>query len=124
MFAEGLEQFRIGGRIGLAHVVLRLDQATVEEVFPVAVRQGTGEETVVLARHPIHQRLTRVVVGGEADRRRAEGGWLDRLFRLFVRGRSIASLVIDNFLAGLRAGLARDLAEERREAVVILLAPF
>ena len=34
---ERVEQLRVGRWVGLAHVVLRLDDAAVEEVFPVAV---------------------------------------------------------------------------------------
>ena len=38
-FGQPVEQFRIRRRIGLAHVVLRLDNAAVEEMFPIAVDQ-------------------------------------------------------------------------------------
>jgi hypothetical protein len=47
MVRQCVEEFGVRGRVGIAHVVLRFDEAAVEKVFPIAVGEGFGEERVV-----------------------------------------------------------------------------
>ena len=57
-----------GGRVGHAHVVDRIDQATGEEVCPVAVYDGPGKEWVLRMNHPVHKQIARIDVRPWFDR--------------------------------------------------------
>ena len=121
---QRVEQLGVHGRVGLAHVVFGLDEAAVEEVLPVAVHERVREEGVVLLAEPVGQRVAGVFVSGDVEGLLAEASGLEGDVVLLVRHRGCAALGEDKFLAGLRAGLAADLAEERAEAVVVRLAPL
>ena len=60
--SQFLQKFRVDRGVGLPHVVLGIDQPATEEMLPVAVYQGMGEEGVVLLGHPVHESVPRVVV--------------------------------------------------------------
>src|SRR5262245_16578703 len=124
MPGQRVEQLGVGRRVGLTHVVLGLDQSAVEEMFPITIGKGFREITVVLRGHPIDERQARIVVDAERRGRNPQAGGFHGLLGFLVGRLGDAALVKDNFLADLRAGLAPDAAEERAEAVVILLAPF
>src|SRR5204863_1552817 len=81
------------------------------------------EETVLAARHPVRERLPRIVIRRKTHRRGAESGGLHGLLRLLVRGGGHGALGENHFIARLRTRLAAHLRKERGEAVVILLAP-
>ena len=65
---QRIEELRIGGRIGVAHVVLGIHEPPVEEVLPVTVDQSTGEEAVAGTGEPVGQRLAGIVVGRKGHR--------------------------------------------------------
>ena len=73
VLGQGVEQLGVRRRVGDAHVVQRIDDAAAEEVRPVAVGHGPGEERVLRVDHPVDQLLPRVVVGADrpSARRRA-----------------------------------------------------
>ena len=124
VFGQAVEQFRIRRRIGLAHVVLRFNDAAVEEMLPIAVDQRPGEIGVVLAGHPVGQRLTRIVVGRKVHRNGPQTRGLYRLFGFLVRRRWHRAAGVNHFTTRFRPGLMAHLRKEGGEAVVILLAPF
>ncbi len=55
VLGQGVEQFGVGRRVGDAHVVERIDDAPAEEVGPVAIGDGPGEERVLRVDHPVDQ---------------------------------------------------------------------
>ena len=61
-FRQRLQQFRIGRRVGFAHVVFRIHQTAIEEMFPVTVDQRPGKKWIIRVRHPIRQRLARIII--------------------------------------------------------------
>ena len=48
-------------RIGGAKVILGIDQAPAEEVFPIAVYERLGKQPAGVFTHPINQAMARVV---------------------------------------------------------------
>src|SRR5439155_3032696 len=62
-----IEQRRVAGQVGEAHVVGRLDDADVEVVGPDTIDEGFGEVLVLRIAEPVHQGLTRVVELGKID---------------------------------------------------------
>src|SRR5262249_37618429 len=65
-----------------------------------------------------------IIIGREGHRSSAQAGRLLRLLGFLVRGFGDAALVENSFLARLGTGLPPHPAEERGEAVVVVLAPF
>ena len=113
------------GRVGHPHVVFRIDQAAAEEVLPVAVDQRLGEERVVLGRpssRPARAagRDPAARSSGAAPRPVGFTPWPV----LGLLGRATPRRWIDPVFVLHFALLAADLREERREAVVVLLAPL
>ena len=91
-------------------------------MLPVAVHERSGEERVVLARSS-----SRRARGADRRRRRSPArplpspaGFTAGLLRLLVHRRGHAALAGRSF----RCRFAADLREERREAVVVVLAPL
>ena len=121
---DGIQQLGVRRRIGLAHIVLGINQAAVEEVLPVAIHERVREERIVLLPQPVGQREARIVVRGQFHRRVAQTRGLHREPVLLIALRRDRALRIDDFLARLRTRFARHLREERAEAVVIVLAPL
>ncbi len=126
------EQLGIGGRVGDTHIIEGIDDSLAEEMGPVAIGHGAGEEGILVGDHPVDQALPRVFASVECDGRAIEGlhdGWL---LRAGVEDRTGA--LVENRLpraglpllhdAGQRHDLTADLAEEGRHAPVIVLAPL
>ena len=69
---QAVEEGWVRGGIGVAQIILRLDQPAAEEVLPVAVDQRPGEERVVGADEPVSQPEPGILVGGDRSLRGAE----------------------------------------------------
>ena len=130
VLGQTVEQLGVGGRIRFAHVVFRLDDAPAEEVLPVAVDEGLGEERILRVGHPVGQQNPGIVLGLQGQRLSAETRRRKHLARAFVASLGRA-LVVDredplvaNLVVATDDVLAADAAEERRQAVVIVLTPL
>ncbi len=66
ILGQGIEQFRIRGRVGDAHVIERIDDALAEEVGPVAIGDGPREKGILGIDHPVDQVLARIVARRQA----------------------------------------------------------
>ena len=123
---QGVEQFGVGRRVGLAHVVFGIDQAAAEEVLPVAVDQRPGEERVVLASSSSRP-------AARAGHRRAQRRAGRRPGRPASPPARSWGCVADGRPRLWKMTLTRPapspslrptVREERRQAVVVLLAPL
>ena len=124
MLRQRIQQFRVSRRIRLPHIVLGINDAAIEEMFPVAIHQRARKEAVVLRCEPVRQRQARIVVHRKLQRWRSQPCGLHGLFRFLICGRWRRALHVNQIFARLAARFAADLREKRREAVIILLAPF
>ena len=122
---QRVEQLGIRRRIRLAHVVLGLDEAAIEEVLPVAVHERLGEERIRPCCSSSRQ-------ARGADRRPAA---MSSVGSPRPAGLTVSFVFLFTACAtprlwkmisspAMRGRLAPDLAEERGEAVVVLLAPL
>src|SRR5207248_11004312 len=93
-------------------------------MFPISIHQRASKKAILFRRHPIDQRVAWIIVRRQANEGSSKAGGLDGLLGLFVRGRRIAALVINNLFAGQRTRLLRQGRKECAKTVVILLAPF
>ena len=123
MAGEGVQQIRIGGRVGPSHVVFRFHQTASHEMFPVTVHQHAGKEGVVLVGDPIRQDLPRVLLGGDVEGFRPQSGGHHRKLGLGINGRRRSAIMENDLFPGLSSGLACQASKEGGKPVVILLAP-
>ena len=70
VFGQGRQQLGMGGRIGGAEIVHRIDDAAREEIAPDAIDRGFGE--VGMRGHPARQLLARIAAGRQVERRVVE----------------------------------------------------
>ena len=70
---EGVEELGVGGRVGIAEVIDRLDDPTPHQVGPDAVGRRAGEVGVVDGGQPVREVAPAVVVGVVPVERLAEG---------------------------------------------------
>src|SRR5580765_5282271 len=119
MFCQRLQQFGIRGWIRVPHVVFRINQTATKEMLPITVDECASEETVLFAGHPIGKRLSRVIVGRQTRRRRAQPGRLYGELGFLVRRRGDSALVIDNLFARSEAWLLCHGRKEGAEAVIV-----
>ena len=127
-----VEQVGVRRRVGHPHIVGCVHDAAGEEVCPVPVGNGFGEERILQIHHPLDELVAGVVFGSHfhrcAVKRFDRGGLVGAFIRHGAGGAGEDHLRLD--LASLRVetGLgqffATDPPEERREAPVIVLAPL
>ena len=108
MLRQAFKQLGIHRWVGLTHVIFRLHQAAAEEVFPVAVHQCVREELIGRLREPVHQRVARIIVSRQIQRRIAEAGRLDCAAVFLVGSLRHLTRVVDDFLARITTRLAAD----------------
>ena len=123
MILQRREQFGVGRRVGVANVILRLDEATLEKMFPVSVHQRLGKKRIVLPAHPIGELQPRVIVRRNLRDRIAQRG-RTQLVAGFHIGRFGRAAFMKNHVLALNARwLAAHAAEECRETIIVILAP-
>lgn len=112
------------GRIGFSHVVFGIDKPAPEEVFPVTIDQGLGEEGVVFGGHPADEFEPRIHKRTQSCRFAAKPGrfYIFAGFDVFRFG--VARFVENKIFAWPGSRRPPHAREERREAVIIALAPF
>ena len=121
---QGIEQFWITRRIGVAHVILGIDQASPKEMLPVAIDQRLGKPGVLGRGHPIRQEHPGIIVDTHVKGRLSQGGGLHGLAILFIGRLSLTTTVNDDLFAGLHTRLVGDLREGRPKAPVVGLTPL
>ena len=121
---QGIEQFWVTRRIGVAHVILGIDQASPKEMLPVAIDQRLGKPRVLGRRHPIRQEHPGIIVDTQVKGRLPKGGRLHGLAVLLVSRLSLTPPVNNDLFAGLHTRLVRHLREGRSKAPIISLTPL
>ena len=74
VLAQGVEQLRMGRRVGCAEIVGRLDQPPAHEFFPKAVDHRLGEVRILPGGDPVGEAFARIALGLEELRREAAAG--------------------------------------------------
>jgi hypothetical protein len=114
VFSEGVKESGVGGRIGGADVVDRIDDASTEEIAPDAIGDSFGEKGIVSRDDPIGESVAAVFVGGNGHRL----GGRDEQFGgngatvLRVLHFVIGALIEDDLFADLVAGAQPNRGEE------------
>src|SRR5262249_50699926 len=115
-------------RIGVAQIVDGVDDATMEEVAPDAIRQAPGEEWVLRGGQPLGVGNAAILSGRNLWLASAEETWrlggagprVDRIAGCEVQHDNLRSRVAGRQK---RIRLARYLVEEAGQAIVIRLRP-
>ena len=131
---QGVQQRGVGGRVRVAEIIDRLDDPPAEQVEPDPVGQVAAELAIV-ARQPVGQygrgrcrrrarrsALPRRTVGSKHD----AGPRLDHPRRVTGQVDDLVAVdlvLVEVVLADVVELLARDVGEERGQAVVIVLGP-
>ncbi len=124
LFGQSLKEFGIHRGIGLAHIVLGVHQASTEEMLPITIHERMGEKWIILGGHPIHERLPRVVVGGNNRGLRPKTRRLNGRIVFLVGGFRYAALVIYDVLIRQTALGPAHLGKEGGQLVIIFLTPL
>ena len=120
---QAVEQLVVGGGVGVAEVVDRLDDPPAHQVEPDAVDQALGEERVVGPGQPGGEPHAAVGGLGVVEAPGRPGPWASSPGRSGAGGpRRRAAAKID-LLVGQVALLLADPGEEGGEAVVVVLRP-